>query len=115
MIYQFFQGVPGGGKFSNNDDLVQTLTSIIFISTAEHAAVNLPLYDECAFIPNYPSCLRGHPPISKVRRYYSMFVPIMQNLGFSRSPLTVLLAEVHVFWWNTLAGSLIKCHQSLLI
>ena len=45
---------------------------------------------------------------------YSVFVQRMQSLGFNRSPLTMLLAEVHMFCWNTLAGSLLKYHESLL-
>ena len=62
----FFQGVPGNGKFTSTTELVDTLTPIIFLSTVENAAVNLPVYDECAFIPNYPMILRGQPPTSKV-------------------------------------------------
>ena len=39
---------------------------------------------------------------------YSIFIQSMQRLGFNRSLLTRLLAEVHLFCWKTLAGSLIK-------
>ena len=52
---------------------------------------------------------------SKTFHNYRMFAHRIQSLGFSRSPLTMLLAEVHVFCWNPLAGSLLKYHQSLLI
>ena len=36
-----------------------------------------------------------------------MFAWRMQSLGFNRSLLTLLLAEVHVLW-STLAGSLLR-------
>ena len=44
-----------------------------------------------------------------------MFVQRMQSLGFNRNPLTMLLGEVHMFYWSTLAGSLFKYYQSLFI
>jgi len=59
------KGIPGNGKFKNTTELVDTITPIIFLSTVESAAVTLPVYDECAFIPNYPMTLRGQPPKSK--------------------------------------------------
>ena len=42
-----------------------------------------------------------------------MFVRRIQSLDFNRSPLTVLLAEAHVYCWNTLTGSLSKCLKKL--
>ena len=46
---------------------------------------------------------------------YSMFIRRMQSLGFNASLLTALLAEVHVFCWNTSAEFSLKYCQSLLI
>ena len=59
------RGVPGNGEFSSNSQLVQVLSSVIFICSAGHAAANFPQYDEYAFPPNYPSLLNGKPPSDK--------------------------------------------------
>jgi len=59
------KGVPGDGKFDTADQLSQAITSILFASTVGHAAVNVSQYDECAFLPNYPAILKGHPPRDK--------------------------------------------------
>ena len=56
----------GDGKFEDIEDLVKTVTAIIFISSVGHAAANFAQYDEYAFPPNYPAFLRGKPPRSKV-------------------------------------------------
>lgn len=60
-----FKNVPGNGKFETRLDLIKFLTYVIYKSTVEHASLNLPLYDECAFVPNYPLMLRGKPPTNK--------------------------------------------------
>lgn len=62
----FIQGVFGDGKFSDLEDLIKAVTSIIFISSVGHSAANFAQYDEYAFPPNYPAFLRGKPPNSKV-------------------------------------------------
>ena len=61
-----FQGVFGDGKFTVLEDLISAVTSIIFISSVGHAAANFAQYDEYAFPPNYPCCLQGKPPTTKV-------------------------------------------------
>ena len=40
---------------------------------------------------------------------------VLSRSGFNRSLLITLLAEVHVFFWKALAGSLLKCYQSFVI
>ena len=50
----FLQGVFGDGKFSDLEDLIKVVTSIIFISSVGHSAANFAQYDEYAFPPNYP-------------------------------------------------------------
>lgn len=60
------QGVFGGGKFTDLEDLIKAVTTIIFISSVGHSAANFAQYDEYAFPPNYPAFLRGKPPTSKV-------------------------------------------------
>lgn len=62
----FSQGVFADGKFTNLEDLIKTVSSIIFVSSVGHAAANFAQYDEYAFPPNYPAYIRGKPPTSKV-------------------------------------------------
>ena len=59
--------MPGNGEIKSNETLVEIITEIIFKATVEHAAFSLPIYDEAAFVPNYPLAMRGIPPISKVK------------------------------------------------
>lgn len=63
------QGVPGeeNDRFSNTEEVVDTLTAIISTCSLGHAAANFQQYDEYAFPPNYPGLLLDHPPTDKVR------------------------------------------------
>ncbi len=67
--------MPGNGKFEVKEDLIQVLTSIIFLSSVAHASANFNQYDEYAFPPNYPAILRGKIPDSKVMRIF-IFIQI---------------------------------------
>jgi len=59
------RGVWGDGEFTKLDDLIKTLTSIVYILTCVHAAANFNQYDEYGFAPNFPFKLRGLPPKNK--------------------------------------------------
>ncbi|CAH1263704.1 ALOX15B [Branchiostoma lanceolatum] len=58
------QGVPGEGEFRTIDDVIATVTSVIFTCTVSHA-VSLQMYSQCAFPPNYPLNLVGSPITDK--------------------------------------------------
>ncbi|XP_035665122.1 polyunsaturated fatty acid lipoxygenase ALOX15B-like [Branchiostoma floridae] len=60
------QGVPGEGEFKTVDDVIATVTSVIFTSTVSRA-VSLQMYSQCAFPPNYPLNLVGNPITDKTR------------------------------------------------
>lgn len=74
IFFQFnvniFQGVPGNGHFTSNEQLTAVLTTIIYTCSVSHASTNFPQYDEYGFPPNYPGLLRGSPPKDKVKIKY---------------------------------------------
>lgn len=61
-------GVPGKGQFQNIDQIMETVTAIIFTSTVGHAEGNFSQYDDYGYPPNYPSYLEGFPPTNKEQR-----------------------------------------------
>ncbi|XP_070565851.1 allene oxide synthase-lipoxygenase protein-like [Ptychodera flava] len=81
------KGVPGNGSFRTVDQIIQTVTSIIFISSVVHAAVNFGQYDEYGFPANYPAMLRGEPPSSKVELHERT---IMNQLPNKASTLSII-------------------------
>ena len=66
VFFSLSKGVPGDGNFTDLEDVIQTVTSVIFICSVGHAASNFGQYDDYAFPPNYPAILRGDPPTNKV-------------------------------------------------
>ncbi|CAC5359763.1 ALOX5 [Mytilus coruscus] len=58
-------GVPNNGKFVATDQLVLTLTAIIYTCSVGHAAANFQQYDEYGAPFNYPYFLSGSPPKDK--------------------------------------------------
>ncbi|XP_067675117.1 polyunsaturated fatty acid lipoxygenase ALOX8-like isoform X1 [Haliotis asinina] len=59
-------GVPGQGRLSTYEHLVQVTASVIFTCTAGHAAVGgRAICEQYAFPPAYPTFMRGAPPSEK--------------------------------------------------
>lgn len=62
-----FKGVPNNGFFETIDQLVVTITAVIYTCSVGHATANFQQYDEYGAPFNYPYLLKGTPPTSKVR------------------------------------------------
>ena len=65
-VFFQLQGIPNDGNLQTVDDAVTICSSIIFICSVQHAAVNFPQYDMYAFAPNMPISLNGEPLKNKV-------------------------------------------------
>lgn len=59
-------GVPNNGVFEVIDQLVVTLTAIIYACSVGHAAANFQQYDEYGAPLNYPFSMNGTPPKDKM-------------------------------------------------
>ncbi|XP_067141773.1 allene oxide synthase-lipoxygenase protein-like [Centruroides vittatus] len=59
------KGIPGNQGFTQVDEIVDVVTSIIAICSINHSAANFLQFDEYAFPPNYPAILYGEPPRDK--------------------------------------------------
>ncbi|CAC5368152.1 ALOX5 [Mytilus coruscus] len=58
-------GVPNNGKFETTDQLVVTLTAVIYTCSVAHAAANFQQYDEYGAPFRFPFTLHGIPPKDK--------------------------------------------------
>ena len=56
------RGLGIAGRIPSRAYLVQMLTQIIFSGSALHAAMNFPVKEEMAFVPNSPFAAYGEPP-----------------------------------------------------
>nr|KAG5707441.1 hypothetical protein BaRGS_011945 [Batillaria attramentaria] len=97
------------GKLASRDDLVLVATCVIFTSTAQHAAVNYPHYDQYSFLPNYPTLLLGEPPKHKSTRGESDIVQLLppKDLYLPFLRLMVFLTQRGVQPLGTPLGSFI--------
>ncbi|EEC03803.1 lipoxygenase, putative [Ixodes scapularis] len=61
------KGVPGQekGRFTTQDEVIDTVAAIISQCSVAHAAANFQQYEDYAFPPNYPAYLDRGPPKDK--------------------------------------------------
>ncbi|ELT89495.1 hypothetical protein CAPTEDRAFT_172669 [Capitella teleta] len=83
------KGIPGNGRFKRIEDVIFTLTNIIFICSVQHSATNFSQYDEYAFPPNYPALLEGEPPIDKLDRTEEDLVSILPDKAATLETIAV--------------------------
>ncbi|XP_022087837.1 arachidonate 5-lipoxygenase-like isoform X2 [Acanthaster planci] len=62
------QGIPADGKFANVEDVISTVTPIMFTCSVSHCVANFSQYDDYAFPPHYPAGMRMPPPTDKSPR-----------------------------------------------
>lgn len=118
--------VPGFGiaRVKTRGALIQTLTTLIFTASAQHAAVNFPQYDVMAEAANFPLALYTPPP-TNLRATEADFLnalpPLEQaliqlNLGFLLGNVHhTALGEYEEGWFDDpRVAPLLKAHQTKL-
>lgn len=95
------KGVPGNGYFTTNDQLIRTLTSIIWVSSAQHAAINFKTYDQGAFPPNWPTILHGQPPSLKHKHEEVTEKEILESLPNREEHMETSLILANLDYLNT--------------
>jgi arachidonate 5-lipoxygenase len=60
------RGIPGNGHFTTTEQLITTISGIIYTCSVVHAGANFNQYDEYGFPPNYPLYLEGPVPTKKI-------------------------------------------------
>ncbi|KAM3623614.1 uncharacterized protein V6R79_013228 [Siganus canaliculatus] len=63
FLCQTSTGIPQ--RFTTVPELVKFVTMVIFVSSAQHAAVNSGQYDFGGWMPNFPTSLQRPPPTTK--------------------------------------------------
>ncbi|XP_033639994.1 arachidonate 5-lipoxygenase-like [Asterias rubens] len=62
------RGVPVDGKFATVEDIISTVTPIMFTCSVSHGVANFSQYDDYAFPPHYPAGMKMAPPKDKSPR-----------------------------------------------
>ena len=76
MVY--LQGIP---EFTNIKNLVDVLTSFIYICSVEHSATNFPQYEQYAFPPNFPAKLTYRPEDGVVKIFFHVNIDMLTFIG----------------------------------
>ena len=70
-------GSARGREIDSVEQIVTIVTSIIYQCSVAHGTAKYQIYDEYAFLPNYPLKMHGAPPNDKVRNL--LLVTFLQN------------------------------------
>ncbi|CAG2249787.1 ALOX5 [Mytilus edulis] len=85
-------GVPNNGQFETIDQLVVTLTAIIYTCSVGHAAASFQQYDEYGAPFSYPFIMHGAPPKDKEPVDFETVLKIIPN----RAELLTLMSITKV-------------------
>ncbi|XP_068597844.1 polyunsaturated fatty acid 5-lipoxygenase-like [Brachionichthys hirsutus] len=80
---QDFESCEFPKSAKSRKELTEYLTTIVFTSSAQHAAVNFGQYDWCSWIPNAPSTMRRPPPKQKGLADIQMIIDSLPDRGRS--------------------------------
>ncbi len=90
-------GVGRDGKLATRDDLIETITLILYTCSAQHAAVNFPQYDLMSYVPNMPLAGYAPAPTSKtgatIQDYLAMLPPL--DMAELQMELGFMLGTIH--------------------
>eukprot|EP00050_Salpingoeca_kvevrii_P007827 m.298879 g.298879 ORF g.298879 m.298879 type:complete len:1258 (-) comp13981_c0_seq1:238-4011(-) len=93
---EYLANLPGGvPEFTNFDTLVETVTNIVHVATAQHSAVNFGQLQWYGFIPNRPLQLRNQMPLDLTRvdeRYIALSLQTKRSLALEEITLLDLLS-----------------------
>ncbi len=91
------QGLPNGGAFQVVDDVVETLTFVLYTCSVQHAAVNFPQADYMTWCPAMPLALYGSAPRSTQGATEADYLAMLPTLDMAELQLEVcdLLGSVH--------------------
>jgi len=66
--------IPSFPKIETRNDLIESITTIIFTCSAQHSAVNYPQYEYVGFIPNRPDALFRPMPAKQIEDLTDNFI-----------------------------------------
>jgi arachidonate 15-lipoxygenase len=90
-------GLPNAGAFQNTDELIETVTFVLYTCSVQHAAVNFPQADYMTWCPAMPLALYGSAPVSSHGATEADYLAMLPTLDMAELQLEVcdLLGSVH--------------------
>ncbi|XP_058468855.1 hydroperoxide isomerase ALOXE3-like [Solea solea] len=76
--------------FHCTEEVIRFITMVIFISTAQHAAVNNGQFDYFSWLPNGPMLLHKPPPTTKGQSSMTTILETLPNIGDTAKLLALL-------------------------